>query len=93
MKQYHLLITIKKKLSRDRIKSILTELVELLEMKALSKPLLFRGTTNEGWTGIIIIEESHIAIHSFEEYNKTWVDILSCRKFSKEKIKEFLTEF
>jgi S-adenosylmethionine decarboxylase len=41
----------------------------------------------QGWTGIFIIAESHLAIHTFPEESKTYIEFSSCNK---EKQKTFM---
>jgi S-adenosylmethionine decarboxylase len=41
----------------------------------------------QGWTGIFIIAESHLAIHTFPEESKTYIELSSCNK---EKQKTFM---
>lgn len=33
-----------------------------------------------GWTGIWLLAESHLAIHTFPEENKTYIEISSCNR-------------
>ncbi|MFY0626038.1 MAG: S-adenosylmethionine decarboxylase [Reichenbachiella sp.] len=32
----------------------------------------------QGWTGLWLISESHFAIHTFPEENKTYIELSSC---------------
>lgn len=34
----------------------------------------------QGWTGIWLLAESHLAIHTFPEENKTYIELSSCNK-------------
>lgn len=77
-------------LKKLELRKMLFGLVEVLRMTPLSKIIMKKGNADEGWTGLIIIEQSHIAFHSFDELGETWVDILSCKKFSQKKVKLYL---
>jgi len=34
----------------------------------------------EGWTGLWLLAESHFAIHTFPEENKTYIELSSCNQ-------------
>jgi len=61
---------------------ILSELPALIGMKVLAGPYVVEGVSeNPGWTGFVIIDKSHISIHTFYEGNKVSVDVFSCKTF------------
>lgn len=64
-------------------------LPEIIEMTPITQPyvFLYSGLVPEdkGITGILIIAESHLSIHSFEEKGYSFVDIFSCKEFDVEK--------
>ena len=41
----------------------------------------FVEQTTEGLTGIVIIAESHIAIHTFPKLGRFYLDVFSCKSF------------
>jgi len=61
----------------------LKSLPELINMTPITQPYVFpySGLVPEdrGITGIVIIAESHISIHSFEEKGYSFIDIFSCK--------------
>ena len=73
----------------------LEKLVALVEMQALTKPYIVEGAPyNPGITGFVIIETSHISIHTFEENKFIALDIYSCKTFNHKKaLKEISKEF
>jgi S-adenosylmethionine decarboxylase len=40
-----------------------------------------------GWTGIFLLAESHLALHTFPENNRTYLELASC---SEDKYKNFV---
>lgn len=59
------------------------ELVKLIKMNKLISPYVVKGAPdNPGITGFVIIETSHIAIHTFEDTNTIALDIYSCKPFN-----------
>ncbi len=61
---------------------ILSELPALIGMKVLAGPYVVEGVPeNPGWTGFVIIDKSHISIHTFYEGNKVSIDVFSCKTF------------
>lgn len=66
-------------------------------MTPITQPYVFpyEGLVPEdrGITGILIIAESHITIHSFEEKGWCFIDIFSCKPFDIEKCVSFVKAF
>ncbi len=64
---------------------LLDELPATLGMTKVAPPYVFRysGLVDEdkGITGIVIIAESHVSVHTFEEKGYAFVDVFSCRPF------------
>lgn len=63
----------------------LKNLPTLIQMTPITQPYVFpyEGLVPEdkGITGIAIIAESHISVHSFEEKGWCFIDIFSCKAF------------
>ena len=68
----------------------------LIQMTPITQPYVFPydGLVPEdrGITGIVIIAESHISIHSFEEKGYCFIDIFSCKPFDTDKAIELIKE-
>lgn len=75
----------KKKLnSKALVLNCLDKLPTLLGMRILAKPLISWAEPNEkkdpgGWSGVILIAESHISIHTFPERGFISADVYSCK--------------
>ena len=68
---------------------LLDELPEKIGMKKLIKPYVVFAEANDkkdpgGWSGFVIIQESHIAIHTFIKRRFITVDVYSCTEFDTE---------
>jgi S-adenosylmethionine decarboxylase len=69
--------------------SLVQEMLEvypdMLGMNKICPPVVVRyqGPVPEDWgiSGVVMIAESHIAIHTFPERGMIWADIFSCRPF------------
>jgi S-adenosylmethionine decarboxylase len=53
-------------------------------MKKLSEPEIYRAEANEikdpgGWTGFVVIAESHISIHTFPKRGFVSADVYTCK--------------
>jgi S-adenosylmethionine decarboxylase len=63
----------------------LKNIPELIQMTPITQPYVFpyEGLVPEdkGITGIVIIAESHISVHSFEDKGYCFIDIFSCKPF------------
>lgn len=65
---------------------LLDELPEKIGMKKLIKPYVVFAEGNDkkdpgGWSGFVIIQESHIAIHTFIKRRFITADVYSCTEF------------
>jgi S-adenosylmethionine decarboxylase len=67
----------------------LKSLPELIHMTPITQPYVFPYSglvpEDKGITGIVIIAESHISVHSFEDKGYCFIDIFSCKDFDVEK--------
>lgn len=62
----------------------LSELPDLLDMKTLSEPQVYLAPDNGmkdpgGWSGFIVIAESHISVHTFPKRGFLSADVYSCK--------------
>ena len=75
---------------------LLKNLPELIGMTPITQPYVFPYSgllpEDKGITGIVIIAESHLSIHSFEEKGYTFIDMFSCKEFDVEKAVEYILE-
>lgn len=80
----------------DLVRNSLLELCALLRMHALAPPLIANAPDSDfkdpgGWSGFLIISESHIALHTFPRRQFLSADVYSCRNgMAAEQIVEFL---
>jgi len=70
--------------SVDTVKRSLNELCDLLGVKKLSEPLVTYTPDGElkvpgGVTGVIVLAESHISIHTFPARHFLSADVYSCK--------------
>ena len=75
---------------------LLNDLPEQIEMTKITQPYVFRysGVVPEDWgvTGMVIIAESHISIHTFPEHNRFHMDVFSCKPFDYERTLQIIEE-
>jgi S-adenosylmethionine decarboxylase len=78
---------------RDTVERILRELPSLIGMSILSGPYVVEGVPeNPGWTGFVIIDKSHISVHTFTETDIVSIDVYSCKPFDSEKAVAYLKD-
>lgn len=69
----------------DLIFNVLHELPEKIGMTKITQPYVFPYSglipEDRGITGTVIIAESHISIHTFQEKDYCFVDVFSCKNF------------
>lgn len=84
--------------NKDLVLSCLNDLVFKLGMHKLAEPtLLFAPGNNEkdpgGWSAFVVIEESHISIHTFPKRGFLSMDAYSCKNgMDTDLIKNCVTE-
>ncbi|GIW67572.1 MAG: hypothetical protein KatS3mg096_440 [Candidatus Parcubacteria bacterium] len=75
---------------RKNILDLLKKLIKETKSTPVSKPFIKKIKSPkypyEGYSVIQIIQESHIAIHTWPEYNYLAIDIFSCKKINENKI-------
>ena len=78
-------------ISRKEVEGILKELPSEIGMEIIAGPLVVKGAPeNPGWTGVVVIEKSHIVIHTFEEGCKASIDVFSCKHFERDHVTNYL---
>lgn len=70
--------------NRKLVFDVVDELPDLLKMKKLSTPTVLFAPENDekdpgGWSGFVVIAESHIALHTFPARGFVSADIYTCR--------------
>ncbi|WP_340154305.1 adenosylmethionine decarboxylase [uncultured Winogradskyella sp.] len=71
-----------------KVKEVLNAIVEELQLSKVNES--FKQFEPIGVTGFILLEESHVSIHSWPEHQFAAVDIFSCKPFDAEKIQKLL---
>jgi S-adenosylmethionine decarboxylase len=69
---------------KELIEKAFTELLQLLKMHALSDVLIVEAPDNHikdpgGWSGFVIIAESHITMHTFPKRRFISADVYTCQ--------------
>lgn len=81
--------------SEETVFSAIVELCDELRMRPLTKPIVISAPDNHikdpgGWSGFVIIAESHISIHTFPRRRFVSADVYTCQNGID---KEYVTEF
>ncbi|MBI4059164.1 S-adenosylmethionine decarboxylase [Candidatus Microgenomates bacterium] len=70
---------------KEGLTNFLNILPGKINMSILNPPVVVEGIpANPGLSGFVIIDFSHISIHTFTEYNQVMVDIFSCKPYDQE---------
>lgn len=76
---------------------LLNELPEKIGMTKITQPYVFRYTglipEDEGITGVAIIAESHISLHTYPQKRFVFVDLFSCKPFDVKEAKDHIVQF
>jgi len=80
----------------NKIFKFLHELPDKIGMTKITQPYVFPYSglvpEDEGITGMVIIAESHISIHTFPLKNYAFIDIFSCKPFDWSNINNIIKE-
>jgi S-adenosylmethionine decarboxylase len=74
------------------ITAVLDEFPDKIGMTKISPPYVFR-CDGGGLSGVVLIAESHITIHTFPGEQQAFIDIFSCRDFNLSFAVEYLTNY
>ncbi|MDX1933423.1 MAG: S-adenosylmethionine decarboxylase [Capsulimonadales bacterium] len=77
----------------ETVKEFLVELVGHIGMRILAGPLVgYEGGTTEkyGTSGVVILYESHAAIHTYPGLGELFLDVFSCKHFDVEDVHTIL---
>jgi len=83
---------------KDLVMLSLVELPHQLGMKRLSDPYVFKAEDNAikdpgGWSGMVVIAESHISVHTFPKRRFVSIDVYTCMNgIDREFIKKYFTD-
>jgi S-adenosylmethionine decarboxylase len=76
---------------------LLNELPERIGMTRITQPYVFRYSgpvpEDEGITGVTIIAESHISLHTYPRKGYAFVDLFSCKTFDVEEARDSIVQF
>lgn len=89
----HLMVDglVEEQVSMETVELVLRELPGLIGMSILDGPHVVEGVPeNPGWTGFVIIDKSHISVHTFTETSTVSVDVFSCKPFNAEMAVSYL---
>lgn len=84
--------------NRDVVFECLDTLPGLLGMLKMDEPKIYHSDGNDtkdpgGWTGVVVIAESHISVHTFAKRGFVSVDVYTCKNgMDNDFIIKFFTE-
>ncbi|HPA16042.1 MAG TPA: adenosylmethionine decarboxylase [Desulfobacterales bacterium] len=81
----------------DACFKLLNELPEMIGMTKITQPYVFRYSglipEDEGITGVTVIAESHISLHTYPRKDFVFVDLFSCKPFDVERARDYIVQF
>ncbi|MBI3627235.1 MAG: S-adenosylmethionine decarboxylase [Candidatus Sungbacteria bacterium] len=83
--------------SMEHVFKVLDDLPSFLAMTKLITPYVVAAPGNDkkdpgGYSGFVMIQESHISVHTFPKRRFVSIDVYSCKNFDTGKTKEYLTK-
>jgi S-adenosylmethionine decarboxylase len=81
----------------DECYQFLNDIPEKIGMTKITRPYVFRYEVSyendDGITGVVIIAESHISLHTYPMKNFVFVDLFSCKPFDIEEAKNYVIAY
>ena len=80
----------------DKVAGFLKDLVDRVGMRVLAGPLvgIEEGVPEKrGMSAVIILYESHAAIHTYPELGEAFLDLFSCKRFSSDQVMNALSDY
>lgn len=77
------------------VSGLLIGLVNRIDMRILAGPLVGYETGKpevQGCSGVIILYESHAAIHTYSRLGEVFLDLFSCKNFNPDDVMTYLDE-
>lgn len=80
-----------------RVGEMLDVLIGKIGMRKLMEPFVLKAEPNGkrdpgGWSGFVMIQESHISIHTFVKRRFVTVDVYSCKSFEPNEVVEYFKD-
>ena len=84
--------------NRAKSTKFLNTLVAQLGMRKLIEPVVVHAVANDkkdpgGYSGFVMIQESHISIHTFPKRKFISIDLYSCTDFNTRTAQDYIKEF
>ncbi len=90
--RYHLIVDVSRANGAisdpDAIRAFLHDMAAATDMSVLAGPLVAEGIPeNPGITGFVIVDFSHVSVHTFTKYGEAMIDVFSCKPYDQEKVR------
>lgn len=88
--RFHIIFNLKdvpedKLMDQPGLTKFLLSFPQAIDMNILGGPVVTHGFPgNPGLSGFVLIDFSHISIHTFSDHKQVLVDIFSCKAFNQE---------
>jgi S-adenosylmethionine decarboxylase len=63
----------------DRLSALFETIVRRMDLRPVGNPIWHVFADSGGATGVWLLQESHLAIHTFPEYRSACVNVFCCR--------------
>lgn len=80
----------------NAVSSLLRAIVDRIGMRVLAGPLVGEENGDQihrGYSGVIILYESHTAIHTYPDLGEAFIDIFSCKPYDVGTVRQVLGEY
>lgn len=97
-KRYHIICDLKgcnaNIKDKEKVREFIEELAKLTNMTILEGPIIAAGKPeNPGLSALVIIDFSHISIHTFTKYDEALIDVFSCKEYDKDLVIDYCRSY
>ena len=80
--------------NRAKVREFVERLTAAVDMSILEGPIIAEGIEkNPGLSALVIVDFSHISIHTFTKYQEALIDVFSCKEYDRDSVRHVAEEF
>lgn len=80
--------------NRNDVREFVEKVAKAVDMTILEGPIVAQGAEqNPGFSALVIIDFSHISVHTFTNYHEALIDVFSCKEYDRERVLNVCKEF
>jgi S-adenosylmethionine decarboxylase len=80
--------------NRNDVREFVEKVAQAIDMTILEGPIVAEGIEdNPGFSALVIVDFSHISVHTFTKNREALIDVFSCKEYDRERVLNVCKEF